>query len=62
MLETLVDYADVARGNQWTTLAIAIAVIIATSLLWAAGERRNERKRQLRKKLCEDEDVRAPEG
>lgn len=62
MLETLVEFADVARGNQWITLAIAIAFIVAMSLLWAAGERCSERKRQLRERLRDDDEERAPEG
>ncbi len=62
MLETLVEFADVARGNQWATLAIAIVIIVATSLLWAAGERCSERRRQLRQKLRDDDEERAPEG
>jgi type VI protein secretion system component VasK len=58
MFETLVEYADLARGNQLITLAIALAVIVATSLLWSAGERVNERKRRKREKQRQDDEAR----
>lgn len=60
MLETVIEFADMIRGNQWSSIGIGMAMIAGLSIGWAAWERRlirRDRQREARRR--DDDDARS---
>lgn len=58
MIEGLVEFGDLLRGHQWTSLVLALAGIALVSVLWAAAERISARRRHKREEQHQDDDAR----